>query len=66
MALEVWDAQRDIKNLFITPEIRARIMRFDAHELSGCPRGARLRTAAGSRAKPDSTLLCQVPATRPL
>jgi hypothetical protein len=34
MALEVWDAQRDIKNLFITPEIRARIMRFDAHELS--------------------------------
>jgi quercetin dioxygenase-like cupin family protein len=34
MPLEVWDAQRDIKNLFITPEIRARIMRFDPHQIS--------------------------------
>src|SRR6266851_4344385 len=34
MPLEVWDAKRDIKNLFITPEIRARIMRFDPHQLS--------------------------------
>ncbi len=34
MPLEVWDAQRDVKNLFITPEIRARIMRFDPHQVS--------------------------------
>jgi quercetin dioxygenase-like cupin family protein len=34
MTLEVWDARRDIRNLFITPEIRARIMRFEPHELS--------------------------------
>src|SRR5689334_3048882 len=34
MALEVWDARRDVKNLFITPEIRARIMRFEPHQLS--------------------------------
>jgi quercetin dioxygenase-like cupin family protein len=34
MPLEVWDAQRDVKNLFITPEIRARIMRFEPHQLS--------------------------------
>jgi quercetin dioxygenase-like cupin family protein len=34
MPLEVWDAKRDVKNLFITPEIRARIMRFDPHQLS--------------------------------
>lgn len=35
MPLEVWDARTDIKNLFITPEIRARIMRFEAGQLSG-------------------------------
>jgi len=34
MTLEVWDATRDIKNLFITPEIRSRIMRFEPHQLS--------------------------------
>jgi quercetin dioxygenase-like cupin family protein len=34
MPLEVWDAARDIKNLVITPELRARIMRFDPHQLS--------------------------------
>src|SRR5919205_1012195 len=34
MALEVWDARRDIRNLFITPEIRARIMRFEPHQVS--------------------------------
>lgn len=34
MPLEVWDARRDVKNLFITPEIRARIMRFDPHQVS--------------------------------
>jgi quercetin dioxygenase-like cupin family protein len=34
MTLEVWDAKRDIKNLFITPEIRSRIMRFEPHQLS--------------------------------
>jgi quercetin dioxygenase-like cupin family protein len=34
MPLEVWDMRRDVKNLFITPEIRARIMRFDPHQLS--------------------------------
>jgi quercetin dioxygenase-like cupin family protein len=34
MPLEVWDAQRDVRNLFITPEIRARIMRFEPHQLS--------------------------------
>ncbi len=34
MTLEVWDSQRDIKNLFISPEIRARIMRFEPHQLS--------------------------------
>jgi quercetin dioxygenase-like cupin family protein len=34
MTLEVWDARRDIKNLFITPEIRARIMRFEPNQLS--------------------------------
>jgi quercetin dioxygenase-like cupin family protein len=34
MTLEVWDAKRDVKNLFITPEIRARIMRFDPHQVS--------------------------------
>jgi quercetin dioxygenase-like cupin family protein len=35
MTLEVWDATRDVRNLFITPEIRARIMRFEPHQLSG-------------------------------
>jgi quercetin dioxygenase-like cupin family protein len=34
MSLEVWDATRDVKNLFITPEIRSRIMRFEPHQLS--------------------------------
>ena len=34
MPLEVWDAERDVRNLFITPEIRARIMRFEPHQLS--------------------------------
>jgi len=34
MPLEVWDAKRDIKNLLITPEIRARIMRFNPRQLS--------------------------------
>lgn len=34
MSLEVWDFRRDIRNLFITPEIRARIMHFEPHQLS--------------------------------
>jgi quercetin dioxygenase-like cupin family protein len=34
MTLEVWDATYDVKNLFITPEIRSRIMRFEPHQLS--------------------------------
>jgi len=34
VTLEVWDFRTDVKNLFITPEIRSRIMRFDAHQLS--------------------------------
>src|SRR5438309_1143707 len=34
MTLEVWDTVRDVRNLFITPEIRARIMRFEPHQLS--------------------------------
>jgi quercetin dioxygenase-like cupin family protein len=34
MTVEVWDAKRDIRNLFITPEIRSRIMRFEPHQLS--------------------------------
>ena len=34
MTLDVWDAQRDVRNLFITPEIRARIMRFEPHQIS--------------------------------
>jgi quercetin dioxygenase-like cupin family protein len=34
MSLEVWDARTDIRNLFITPEIRSRIMRFDAGQVS--------------------------------
>jgi quercetin dioxygenase-like cupin family protein len=34
MTLEVWDSTRDVKNLFITPQIRARIMRFEPHQLS--------------------------------
>ena len=33
MSLEVWDSAHDIKNLFITPEIRSRIMRFEPHQL---------------------------------
>jgi quercetin dioxygenase-like cupin family protein len=35
VTLEVWDFRTDVKNLFITPEIRSRIMRFDAGQLSG-------------------------------
>jgi quercetin dioxygenase-like cupin family protein len=34
MALEVFDARSDIRNLFITPEIRSRIMRFEPGEVS--------------------------------
>jgi quercetin dioxygenase-like cupin family protein len=34
VSLEVFDARRDIRNLFITPEIRARIMRFEPGEVS--------------------------------
>ena len=34
MPLEVFDARTDIRNVFITPEIRARIMRFDAGQVS--------------------------------
>lgn len=34
MTLEVWDSARDVKNLFITPEIRSRIMHFEPHQLS--------------------------------
>ena len=34
MPLEVWDPARDVRNLFITPEIRARIMRFEPHQVS--------------------------------
>jgi hypothetical protein len=34
MPLEVWDGQRDLKHLFITPEIRALVMRFDPHQVS--------------------------------
>src|SRR5262249_9670860 len=32
MTLEVWDSTRDVRNLFITPEIRARVMRFEPHQ----------------------------------
>ena len=34
MPLEVFDARSDIRNLFITPEIRSRIMRFAPGEVS--------------------------------
>jgi quercetin dioxygenase-like cupin family protein len=34
MPLEVWDARTDIRNLFISPEIRSRVMRFDAGQVS--------------------------------
>src|SRR6266704_162977 len=34
MALEVFDSRTHIRNLFITPEIRSRIMRFEAGEVS--------------------------------
>jgi quercetin dioxygenase-like cupin family protein len=34
VTLDVWDARRDVRNLFITPEIRARIMRFEPNQLS--------------------------------
>lgn len=34
MALEVFDARTDVRNLFITPEIRSRIMRFQPGEVS--------------------------------
>jgi quercetin dioxygenase-like cupin family protein len=33
MPLEVWDAERDVKNLFITLEIGARITRLDPHQV---------------------------------
>jgi quercetin dioxygenase-like cupin family protein len=32
--LEVFDARTDIRNLFITPEIRSRVMRFEAGQVS--------------------------------
>jgi len=32
--LEVFDARSDIRNLFITPEIRARVMRFEPGQVS--------------------------------
>jgi|SRR5579859_155248 len=34
MALEVFDARADVRNLFITPEIRSRIMQFQPGEVS--------------------------------
>ena len=34
MALEVFDSRTDVRNLFITPEIRARVMRFQPGEVS--------------------------------
>jgi len=34
VALEVFDARTDIRNLFITPEIRSRIMRFEPGQVS--------------------------------
>jgi quercetin dioxygenase-like cupin family protein len=34
MALEVFDSRTDVRNLFITPEIRSRIMRFQPGEVS--------------------------------
>jgi quercetin dioxygenase-like cupin family protein len=34
VALEVFDSRTDIRNLFITPEIRSRIMRFQPGEVS--------------------------------
>jgi quercetin dioxygenase-like cupin family protein len=34
MPLEVFDARTDVRNLFITPEIRSRIMRFEPGEVS--------------------------------
>jgi quercetin dioxygenase-like cupin family protein len=34
VALEVFDARKDIRNLFITPEIRSRIMRFEPGQVS--------------------------------
>jgi quercetin dioxygenase-like cupin family protein len=34
VALEVFDARTDVRNLFITPEIRSRIMRFQPGEVS--------------------------------
>jgi quercetin dioxygenase-like cupin family protein len=34
LALEVFDARTDIRNLFITPEIRSRIMRFEPGSVS--------------------------------
>src|SRR6266446_6821237 len=34
VALEVFDARTDIRNLFITPEIRSRVMRFQPGEVS--------------------------------
>ncbi len=34
MALEVFDSRSDVRNLFITPEIRSRVMRFQPGEVS--------------------------------
>ena len=34
MALEVFDSRTDVRNLFITPEIRSRVMRFQPGEVS--------------------------------
>jgi quercetin dioxygenase-like cupin family protein len=32
--LEVFDARTDVRNLFVTPEIRSRVMRFEAGQVS--------------------------------
>lgn len=34
MALEVFDSRSDVRNLFITPEIRSRVMRFQPGDLA--------------------------------
>ncbi len=34
MALEVFDSRTDVRNLFITPEIRSRVMRFQPGEVA--------------------------------
>src|SRR5437762_1461964 len=34
VALEVFDSRTDVRNLFITPEIRARVMRFQPGDVA--------------------------------